>query len=62
MFGYCLIIFLMHYLIINYQRKKKKDKFNIYCFLFVCVGVLRPVNKEFMSSQSINSGTVPGQA
>ena len=30
--------------------------------LFVCVGVLRPVNKEVMSSWSVNSGTIPGQA
>ena len=32
------------------------------CFVFVCVGVLRPVNNEVMSSRSVISGTVPGQA
>ena len=30
--------------------------------LFVCVGVYGPVNNEVMSSRSVNSGPVPGQA
>ena len=30
--------------------------------LFVCVGVYDSVNNEVMSSRSVNSGTVPGQA
>ena len=29
---------------------------------FVCVGFYGPVNNEVMSSRSVNSGTVPGQA
>ena len=33
----------------------------IYNILFV-LGFYGPVNKEVMSSRSVNSGTVPGQA
>ena len=28
----------------------------------ICVGVYGPVNNKVMSSRSVNSGTVPGQA
>ena len=29
---------------------------------FICVGFYGPVNNEVMSSRSVNSSTVPGQA
>ena len=39
--------------------------FHILFCLFVCLFLLQfygPVNNEVMSSRSVNSGTVPGQA
>ena len=38
------------------------DETVLFCFVLFVLGFYGPVNNEVMSSRSVNSGTVPGQA
>ena len=53
------------YVISHKNRSNVQLQEKVIFSLFVCLFVLEfygPVNKEVMSSRSVNSGTVPGQA